>query len=158
MVTFMKSDHRIPRCGTGSISLRTKMRAGQARDLETESLESAKNSGVAPSWVLGGHLHNQLLDLRVGPRTTGLASLRGVFRGDPLAIPSEQGLRRDDGIELAENFPTENFGDLPKVLPIASIRGNPRARGETGGYRTSPTHAGAIWFSSAFELNVSSSR
>lgn len=66
-------------------------------DLVAEPGEFALDPAVFPCWVLIGEPYDQLADLRVDRRsayTTGW--LLGPMPGDPLAVPSQQRVRRDD--------------------------------------------------------------
>src|SRR5205823_14991914 len=84
---------------------------GAARHFMAQIGQCALYSSVAPIPVLSGHADHQLLDLILhmgAPRAAPSTAI--VFSGDQFAVPSQKGLRRDDGGQFMERAPAQFLG------------------------------------------------
>ena len=82
-----------------------------SRDLMSEILERASNSGVAPARVVAGHQQDQLLDIGCGPRTTWPSALAPIvfFREQP-PVPTKQSIGCHQGPDFQKAFSTDRSG------------------------------------------------
>jgi hypothetical protein len=68
---------------------------GGGGDPDAELLEPASDALVAPTRVLPGHTHDQLLDVLVQRWSSGLVRV-GPGTGDEASVPAQQRLRPDE--------------------------------------------------------------
>ena len=95
---------RVLRSGAGSRprSLRTLAR-GAPRDLMTEVAEGTPNTGVVPLAVLGGHPDDEPADRVHAPWAARSATAAAVvWPRDQLSRPAEEGIGRDQGVQVTE--------------------------------------------------------
>src|SRR5215813_1743236 len=76
--------------------------------------QSTHNPVIAPGPVLPGHAYNQLLDLKLDPRSSWTATgFRAVeLAGDKLAVPSQDGVWPRYSCDLGEGVTAQAMSDL----------------------------------------------
>jgi len=80
-----------------------------APNLDFQIEQSAMNSCVSPTRILLSHAHDELLDVDSRSRSSRSAPLQECpFLGYQVSMPTQQGRRRNDGIEIAQ-LPSSDF-------------------------------------------------
>ena len=92
---------------------------GLVRDLVAEISQGADDSILAPTQVLFGHAHNQLLDHRVNSRSTGASTRFGAIElaGDEPSIPSQNRLGSRGIRHLLKRLVAQSMANFPKYCP-----------------------------------------
>ena len=81
---------------------------GVASQVMTEIAECTTDARVTPRWIVGGEAQHDLYDVARAPWLAAASSGAAVvFASDEAAIPSEQCVRRDQGIEFRERLASE---------------------------------------------------
>src|SRR5215471_4300222 len=99
------------RSGAGSSPCSFKILAMVPRDLMAQVGQGSLDSPVAPSPILGGHTHHQLLDLVLRTRTAGATLLAAiVLLADQPAVPSHERCRGHNRGQLMQHAPAQLLG------------------------------------------------
>jgi hypothetical protein len=68
------------------------------------------NSSVTPTPIVVGHSYDELFDVDLGTWAARLTSFdKGPFLSYELSMPSQQGSRRNNGIEISQGFRSDLF-------------------------------------------------
>src|SRR5215471_4161080 len=90
--------------------------------------QGSLDSPVAPSPILGGHTHHQLLDLVLPTRTawdTLLAAI--VLLGDQPAVPSHERCRGHNRGQLMQHAPAQLLGPHGQAPALIVVEAQPLA-------------------------------
>ena len=105
----------------------------------TEVAEGTPNTGVAPLAVLGGHPDDEPVDRVHDPWAARSATAAAVvFPRDQLSLPAEEGIGRDQGVQVTE-YPSPEALGLCGQAPALGV-------GEPETARTELLSADAILF------------
>ena len=122
---------RFFRSGAGSRprSLST-LAMGAPRDLMTEVAEGTPNTGVAPLAVLGGHPDDEPADRVHDPWAARSATAAAVvLPRDQLSMPAEEGIGRDQGVQVTEypspEAPPGRESRPPRAARSLAVSGSP---------------------------------
>ncbi len=94
-------------------------------DLVSQVVERASDSGVAPAGVVASHSEDQLPNYSCGSRTTRSSAFAAVILSrDQPSVPSEQSIRRHQGLYLEEPSSADLLGlhRKPSTLLIAEAQ------------------------------------
>ena len=92
---------------------------GAPRDLMTEVAEGTPNTGVAPLAVLGGHPDDAPADRVHDPWAARSATAAAVVcPRDQLSMPAEEGLGRDQGVQVTASPSPEALGLCGQALAL----------------------------------------
>ena len=103
---------------------------GAPRDLMTEVAEGTPNAGVAPVAVLGGHPDDEPADRVHDPLAARSATAAAVvFPSDQLSMPAEEGIGRDQGLQVTA-YPSPEALGLGGPAPALGVGEPETARAE----------------------------
>ncbi|RLA42458.1 MAG: hypothetical protein DRQ97_13990 [Gammaproteobacteria bacterium] len=82
---------------------------GASSDTMAKVPKCSLDTGVAPSWVVLGHLKNQAPDLLHNTGATDTIARIGPFLGDEPSVPAQDSIWRDDGGDRFQDSPAKRF-------------------------------------------------
>ena len=104
--------HLLAPCGSGlDAVIRKDVSNGPAPDFVSEVTHRTHDAGVPPPGVIGGHAHNQRLDLCARAWSSWSTTLpESPLPGYQLAVPAKQRVGGDDWVQLREGLATDRVG------------------------------------------------
>jgi len=99
----------------------------RSRDSMAEIPERALNPRITPARIVGRHADNQPPDLDLDARATRSSPSVGPFPCDQLAMPPENGIRRDDRCDLHENSTSQTLTEHSQTPPLVVTQPQPSA-------------------------------
>ena len=92
----------------------------------TQIVQRTFDPGIAPSLILPGHAHNQVLNRFHHRRSTGFPiSAAVLFLGHQLLVPPTQRVRCDQRTDFLEDLPTYWFGFDGQPSPLLVVEPRP---------------------------------